>query len=531
MSKNVLLAVISGLLLALSWPVYGFPIFLFVALVPLLIAEKRIRKQYRHTKRRVLMVSYLAFLIWNSITTWWIWYSTEIGMVFAILTNTLLMSITMLLYHFVAKRLPEKMALIFMIAIWLSFEKFHLTWDVSWPWLNLGNAFSEHIAWVQWYEYTGTFGGTLWVWLINITIFLGYENYIPVRQRRLLTPYVGLATLFFAVPIAISYVMYAKYTEKENPVSVVVLQPNIDPYTEKYHLSNKQIAELMISLSEPEMDEKVRYIIAPETVFADNIRLDELPVSMPVVMLRQWLGQYPDARLVSGVAMIDFLVNDNQRTPQSNYWRDGIWYNDYNSAFMLGSQTDIPLYHKSKLVVGVENFPYQNVLKPLLGETLINLGGTVALKTTQEERSVFAPDTHSGAAAPIICYESIYGEFVTGYVRNGADFLAILTNDAWWRDTQGHRQLLSYAKLRAVETRRSIARSANTGISAFINQRGDLISSLPYGEQGSLKETIQRNDKVTFYVRFGDYIARIGYFLSLFIFLFSFARKKEVISF
>src|SRR5690606_39536003 len=90
----------------------------------------------------------------NLITTWCIWYSTPFSMLFAILVNSLLMSFVFLLYHIVAKRLPAKIHLIFLAAIWMAFEKFHLNWDFSWPWLNLGNVFSENISWIQWYEYT-----------------------------------------------------------------------------------------------------------------------------------------------------------------------------------------------------------------------------------------------------------------------------------------------------------------------------------------------------------------------------------------
>ncbi|MDO4228916.1 MAG: apolipoprotein N-acyltransferase, partial [Capnocytophaga sp.] len=245
-------------------------------------------------------------------------------------------------------------------------------------------------------------------------------------------------------------------------------------------------------------------------------------------ILRQMVAQYPKLNIIGGVAMIDFIEEESKLTPQSNYLEEhGIWYNDYNSAFLLNQNVEIPLYHKSKLVVGVENFPYQSVLKPIFGETLIDLGGTVALKTTQSHRSVFFGSQTSGKAAPIICYESIYGEFVTDYVKNGANFLAILTNDAWWQNTQGHKQLLSYARLRAIETRRSIARSANTGISAFINQRGDVLGSLPYDTQGSLRGTINLNEELTFYTMSGDYLARISYFLSLFVFLYAVARKRK----
>ncbi|WP_339650093.1 apolipoprotein N-acyltransferase, partial [uncultured Salegentibacter sp.] len=184
------------------------------------------------------------------------------------------------------------------------------------------------------------------------------------------------------------------------------------------------------------------------------------------------------------------------------------------------------LYHKSKLVVGVENFPYQEILKPILGDVMIDLGGTVAMKTTQEDREVFALDNNS-ATGPIICYESVYGEYVTGYVENGADFLSIITNDAWWGNSQGHKQHLSYAKLRAIETRRDVVRSANTGISAFINQKGEITKSLGYEEQGSIKADIHLNSEKTFYVEYGDYLARVAQFLALFIFLFAIVKYKR----
>ena len=75
--------------------------------------------------------------------------------------------------------------------------------------------------------------------------------------------------------------------------------------------------------------------------------------------------------------------------------------------------------------------------------------------------------------APVICYESIYGDYVSDYVGDGAQWLAVVTNDAWWRNTAGHKQHFSYAKLRAIEQRKWVGRAANTGISGFINPVGE----------------------------------------------------------
>ena len=537
MIKNFFLAILSGSLLAASWVTYGITPLIFIAFVPLLLADSQIRSHYKHTKRKIFILSYIAFLIWNIVSTWWIWNSTHVGAVLAISINSLLMSLTFLLYHLVAKRSTQKRSLIFLVAIWLSFEKFHLWWDISWPWLNLGNVFSEKITWIQWYEYTGTFGGSLWVWLLNIIFYIAAKDYLTDKNRALLAKRVGIAMLFFAIPVVISYYIYTNYNEKGlKTADVVVLQPNIDPYEEKYQFSNESTSEAISYFLLDKLDHKVNFIITPETMLSRNILIDELANSAPVNTLKNLFLAFPQVNWVVGVSLLKFIEDKKDVTAQSNYLAEQkIWYNDYNSAFLLNydyfRSDTLPLYHKSKLVVAVENFPYQHLLKPILGDMLINVGGTVALKTTQSERSVFTGRETFGKAAPIICYETVYGEFVTDYIKKGANFLAILTNDAWWGDTQGYKQLLSYTRLRAIETRRSVARSANTGISAFINGRGDILKALPYRDFNTLRCTIALNEKVTFYVRMGDYIARIAGFLAFFIFLYAIAKKRGEITF
>lgn len=537
MKKNFFLAILSGSLLAASWVTYGITPLIFIAFVPLLLADSHIRSHYKHTKRKIFILSYIAFLIWNIVSTWWIWNSTQVGAVLAISINSLLMTLTFLLYHLVAKRSTQKLSLIFLVAIWLSFEKFHLWWDISWPWLNLGNVFSEKITWIQWYEYTGTFGGSLWVWLLNIIFYIAAKNYLTDKNRALLAKRVGIAMLFFAIPVVISYYIYINYSEKGlKTADVVVLQPNIDPYEEKYQFSNEDTSKAMSYFLLDKLDHKVNFIITPETMLSRNILIDELANSAPVNTLKNLFLAFPQINWVVGVSLLKFIEDKKDVTAQSNYLAEkDIWYNDYNSAFLLNydyfRSDTLPLYHKSKLVVAVENFPYQQILKPILGDMLINLGGTIALKTTQSERSVFTGRETFGKAAPIICYETVYGEFVTDYIKKGANFLAILTNDAWWGDTQGYKQLLSYTRLRAIETRRSVARSANTGISAFINGRGDILKALPYRDFNTLRCTIALNEEVTFYVRMGDYIARIAGFLAFFIFLYAIAKKRGEITF
>ena len=127
--------------------------------------------------------------------------------------------------------------------------------------------------------------------------------------------------------------------------------------------------------------------------------------------------------------------------------------------------------------------------------------------------------------APVICYESVFGEYVTDYVKKGANFIGIITNDSWWGDTPGYQQHWSFARLRAIETRRSVARSANTGTSGFINQRGDELQKSEYLTLDCLRQKIKCNEKITFYVKYGDVIGKIGLGLAIMILLNLIVRK------
>lgn len=204
---------------------------------------------------------------------------------------------------------------------------------------------------------------------------------------------------------------------------------------------------------------------------------------------------------------------DKNSAPATARARNDMTYDMFNTAIFLGKNGQTQIYHKSILVVGVEKMPFAKHLG-FLGDLVINIGGTTNSLGRQEEPSNFITKDKT-QVAPVICYESVFGEFVTKYVKKGAQMIFIITNDGWWKNTPGYHQHLSFARLRAIETRRSIARSANTGISCFINQRGDISQETEWWKPTSIKGTININDKITFYVKFGDYIARIALLMSI----------------
>ena len=207
------------------------------------------------------------------------------------------------------------------------------------------------------------------------------------------------------------------------------------------------------------------------------------------------------------------------------------YYDIFNTgAYFASATAPIAFYHKSRLVPGVEKIP--PVLASLISH--IDLGGTVGSVGSQAERTVYAAPANEPALrlAPVICYESIYGDFIAEYAHNGATLLGLVTNDAWWHDSPGYRQLLSYGQLRCIETRRDLARSANTGFTGFINQKGEITQREPAWIPTASRATVHLNDEVTFYVRFGELIGRGAQVLAVLMLLMAIVRgwqRKEPI--
>jgi apolipoprotein N-acyltransferase len=177
------------------------------------------------------------------------------------------------------------------------------------------------------------------------------------------------------------------------------------------------------------------------------------------------------------------------------------------------------------LVTGVEKMPHKELLS-FLENLVVELGGTMRGNGTQDYRDAFVSPQDGTRVAPVICWESVFGEYVTHYVSDaGANFLFIITNDGWWRDTPGYKQHNSYARLRAIETRRSVARSANTGISSLIDQRGLELARIGWWKRSGIRGILNKNDKITFYVKYGDYLGRIAVLLTVILLLYSLAIR------
>ncbi|MBU3745564.1 MAG: apolipoprotein N-acyltransferase, partial [Sediminibacterium sp.] len=182
---------------------------------------------------------------------------------------------------------------------------------------------------------------------------------------------------------------------------------------------------------------------------------------------------------------------------------NGGYYDAMNAAVMANAQQPLQYYYKSKLVPGVETLPdFLRVLAPLFEQ----FGGTSGGHGKSNTSAVLTAADGKAVVAPIICYESIYGEYVGSYVKKGANLLAIITNDGWWGNTPGHKQHLQLARLRAIETRKWVVRSANTGISAIINPNGEIVATQPWDTMATIQFSVPLSNYQSLYIVTGDLI-------------------------
>jgi apolipoprotein N-acyltransferase len=387
----------------------------------------------------------------------------------------------------------------------------------------------------------------LWVLVANILFFLlirkvknqrsQVKNEVAPGEPKQRYPlfiihYSLFIIIWIAAPIILSYVLYKNYKEIKHPVSFVVVQPNIDPYKEQYSLPPAEVIGRIMKLASSGTDRSTNFLIAPESAIQEEMWDDNLQAFGSIHLLREIIRDHPDLNILIGASTFyEFKKGEAISETARKFTDVDKYYEAYNTAILINSTDSLQLYHKSRLTPGVEILPSFPGFK-WLQKLAIDLGGTVGSLGTDKVRKVFKTK-NSVNIAPTICYESIFGEFYSEFVRNGAQIMCIITNDGWWGNTAGYRQHFAFAHLRAIETRRSIVRSANTGISAFINQRGDAYQMTKYWEPEVIKSTVNASSALTFYVRHGDYMARIAVLCSALLMILTFVmafidRKKTI---
>lgn len=538
------LSVLSGLLFAFAWYPHGVAFLIFFAFVPLFwLSDISLKEGKRNAFGRGILLFYPAFFVFNLITTYWIVYCTKEGAAAAICANALLQTLTFSAWHACRKQVENRfLQVVMLIAFWISFEYLHLNWDLTWPWLNLGNVFAT-IPWtVQWYSVTGAFGGAVWILVINFLIYREFQFRIEKKERQK-NVIVGVFAVSFILPLLVSLYFHwdagRQMTTKPHPIEAVIVQQNTDPWIEEYQLTNEQEIQRILDVAQPYLNGKTNLVITPESSVAHTIEMGALRNHTFMEGDKRFEGfalldsvatVYPNVNFVLGLSTVS--ISDHKISPVSQEYSPGQFMEFYNTAGFYNKNGLVSHYHKSRLVPGVEKMPFPKIFG-FLEKAIIELGGSNSSLGTDTAQRVFEfeVDGKKVRVGTGICYESIYGELMGRFVRNGANVLCIITNDSWWKDSPGHRQHFEMSRLRAIETRRYVLRAANGGFSGVIDPLGRVLEKTNYNERTAIKTTVYAKSGETFYVKHGDYIARIAVVFAALGFLWTvlqpFLRRKR----
>lgn len=517
MKRNILLVLLGVLLLSAGW--LGLSgLSSLVALVPLLIISENLGPSRRDWWRMCGLAA-ICFLLWNAVTIWWVWIATPIGPITAAIVGSFYNLVAFMTYHYTVKRAPRALAYTLLVTLWIATEWAYTSADVmTFPWLLLGHGFSGDVWAVQWYEYTGIFGGTLWVLCSNVAIFEVLRTKQKAAKVR--------AVLITLLPLLLSIAIYFSYKPSEQSTTISVVQPNIPCYEDERLAAGKMDPLEDICRLVASAPRESQFVVMPESMLAYipgvySADEQELRHLMPVLSIMHG-GHLLDSKLIMGASTVRYYGDEPQTTTArySDYYG---WYDHYNSALLTNVRGEVEsIYHKGRLVIGVEAVP----LKNLFDLFEVDLGGISGQLGWGTEHTLF--ENGGVKIGPSICYEGLYGDYFAGFAREGAQVMALISNDGWWGNTPGHKRLFDFCRLRAIETRRSIARSANTGISGFISPRGDVVGErLEWDEQGVLTADVELREDKTIYTLYGDWIARIGSFVALLALLYYVAYRTR----
>lgn len=523
--KFLSLLFLSALIMGLSFPFSGsIFIFSFIGLIPLFLFNTELndnKVKFKGLKR--FLGNYTFFFTYNVFVTWWIYNASPEGGYMAFFFNSLLMVLPFHLYAFIDKHLGKTKGFVAFITLWLSFEHIDHVWDLSWPWISFGNIFGNQPMLIQWYEYSGIAGGTLWILLANLFGFMIVRNvWFKKEKLRLQTPLLTLVGLTILLPMVSSLILFYNYEEKIDPVNVVIVQPNIHPWVkdtnepgEKWTMPEVTQINKILTLADSKITDQTDLVICPETAITSNVNEESIDYLGAVIKIKNFSSTHFNVPFLIGSS------THNKFTTSRPYPAQHVgefWYENYNTSLLIDANNPIDIYHKSKLVLGPEKLPFVDIF-PFIAELSVDLEGTSSGLTENGKAQLF--EAKGVRFAPLICYESVYGEFVSNFTAIGAEFLCVITNDGWWHDSPGYKQHNMLSQIRAIENRRSVARSANTGISCIINQKGEIQERLDWDVEGVISSTLNKNNSVTFFMKYGDLIGRVSIFMVLGLLLYS----------
>ncbi|MEE8423054.1 MAG: apolipoprotein N-acyltransferase, partial [Thermodesulfobacteriota bacterium] len=487
--QDVVLTILSGLLLALAFSSYNIGAIAWVAFLPVFYA----------LKDKAGFSPFLIGLIWGvsffSGALYWISYAAVIyghipwilGALVTLLLAFVLSLYTAIFFQWVSCFFKKAgFVLLFGLpAVWVFLEFLRGRLFTGFPWASLGYSQHKFITLIQIADVTGIYGLSFLVMMVNTRLFIFFQ-----RLKKEGVPYKETAVVVLLLGCSIIYGRYRMTDIEDNlkgweTLKVGIVQGNIDQaqkwdpgYREKTVRIYKELSETGF-----EDADRVELMVWPETATPFYIQSDRryLPVINNMVREQSF-----------------YLLTGSPAYRE----KDGD-YEYFNSAFLFSPEDkEVGRYDKVHLVPFGEYVPMKRFL-PFVRKMVDGVGD---FSPGREVMNLSIPESKFGV---LICYEVIFPDLVRKFVNKGAGFLVNITNDAWYGKTSAPFQHLAQAAIRSVENRVYLVRAANTGISAFVDPLGRVISQSGLFTREVMKGEIRinSNGSKTFYTKYGDLFA------------------------
>ncbi len=478
--RRYALCLLFAILMSLSFPPLQLGFLAYWGLLPLFYLLEGL------SYKQALKWAYLAGVLWNLGTLYWIGWVTLPGLVGVILVLPLYLLIYVWAHLFLRQRLGAKY--IFLTPfVWTAVEYLKSLGSLGFPWTSLAYTQTYYTDLIQYASLTGAYGVSFWIVWINVILFVIIKQR-PIGKR--LFSYLIALVLLFLLPLIYAKLVVPRPSEFKEGIRVALVQGNIDPYLkwdDSFVTRNMVIYD---SLTLACQNQKPELVIWPETATACFLRA-KLDYQAPVLKLVDQLN----APILTGSPDYRFLENGK--------------YETYNGLLLLQPDfSPMQSYWKMHLVPFGERVPFEDSI-PYLHNFFENLNMGTGDFAPGHEYKIFTMNWHNQNLpfAGVICYESVFPDQVRRFIKMGGKLLVIVTNDAWFGNTSGPYQHNQIAIFRAIENRVSIARCANTGISCLVDPFGKILARTKLNEQTTLTGNVPLYASTTFYTQHGDLFA------------------------
>jgi len=526
-NKRRLLAVISGLLLGLAFPPVPFPftLLIFVALIPFFFA---IEKQDKLAE--INRTTYLTAFVFCIVTIYWVGSWTPeadpflmIGGVLLLFFNPIFFLISSTLFYFAKQFFNRKIALYLFPFFWVTYEYVYMLTDASFPWLTLANSLTYFNSFIQIADIIGALGLSLLILFINLFLYLAVKEFIRrINQKeysvKILASAFALALILFVLPLVYGFSVKSDFQFPVKKIKVGLIQPNLNPW-EKWKGGNLwDVAKIYLDLSEKAVKQNAQLIIWPETAFPvyllDGTNEAEVDSIYKFVSKHQvyLLTGMPDFKTYFNKEEAPFNAKHSKKTD--------LYYTTYNGILLFSPHIKhIQRYDKMKLVPFGEHVPFADVL-PFLGDLIkweVGLSGWNKGRDTTVFNVLPNNSNDTAKVNALVCFESVYPDFVAQFAQRGANMISVVTNDSWYGNSSGPYQHKEISVLRAIENRRTVVRAANGGISTIIDPLGNTIVSTKMYTTDFIVGDVWLEDEKTFFSKNPFIVPVISYVISLFI--------------